>query len=120
MFQAPPVFFEEVSKDGDGNDDKDRNMSIVSTQSFCDRLTLRYAKNRFGHLKRCPENPSIGTQVRLVCERQPRGKLAQANGLEGKVVGEKGRWIEVEVEADGAAQIYKTTLNNLRLNLNKE
>jgi hypothetical protein len=84
-------------------------------QKFTQRLTLKNAKKLWGHLEHVPSKPKMGRTVRVVCEYQPRGNLAKVNGLEGKTVRLTGsRWIEVDMEIDGAIYTYRTTPNNLR------
>lgn len=84
-------------------------------QKFTQRLTLKNAKKLWGHLEHVPSKPKMDREVRVVCEYQPRGALAKVNGLKGHIVRLAGtRWIEIDMEIEGAVYTYRTTPNNLR------
>lgn len=84
-------------------------------QTFRDRMALKQAKQTYGHLPRVTGCPEEGTQVRLICDHQPRGTLAKVNGLRGEVTGKRGRWVEITMCIEGALYTYRATPNNLRL-----
>jgi len=87
----------------------------LEIQKFTQRLTLKNAKKLWGHLEHVPSKPKMDREVRVVCEYQPRGALAKVNGLKGRIVRLTGtRWIEIDMEIEGAVYTYRTTPNNLR------
>lgn len=93
----------------------DESAESKQVQKFTQRLTLKNAKKQWGHLEHVPSKPKLGRSVRVVCEYQPRGNLAKVNGLIGTIVRLTGtRWIEVDMEIEGAIYTYRTTPNNLR------
>lgn len=95
----------------DAKDDE----KIKDVQKFTQRLTLKNAKKLWGHLEHVPSKPKMDREVRVVCEYQPRGALAKVNGLKGRIVRLTGtRWIEIDMEIEGAVYTYRTTPNNLR------
>jgi len=87
------------------------------SQTFRDRMALKQAKQTYGHLPRVTGCPEEGTEVRLICDHQPRGSLAKVNGLRGEVTGKRGRWVEITMCIEGALYTYRATPNNLRLEM---
>lgn len=83
-------------------------------QTAGDRKTRKGALEAFGSLPRVDTFPPKGTAIRVVCERQPRGALAQVNGMWGTVTGASGRWVHLSVCVDGELQDHRTTSANLR------
>lgn len=94
---------------------KQESKEPEKVQKFTQRLTLKQAKKLWGHLEHVPSKPTTGREVRVVCEFQPRGNLAKVNGLKGSIVRLSGtRWIQLEMDIEGAVYTFQTTSNNLR------
>ena len=106
---------ESLSSHSSCPDVKGTEESKENIQKFTHRLTLKNAKKMWGHLEHVPCKPKMDREVRVVCEYQPRGSLAKVNGLKGRIVRLTGtRWIEIDMEIEGAVYTYRTTPNNLR------
>ena len=115
----PPLILQGSPTSSEGTEEnespfKGPDARTTESQTFRDRMTLKQAKQTYGHLLRLSSNPINGTIVRLVCDHQPRGVLAKVNGLCGEITGKRGRWIEVTMCVDSALYTYRTTPNNLR------